>query len=75
MRQLGEIHYYALKTGKEIDFIMNNETAFEVKETPTQSDLKYLEKLAANIGLKMYRLIGRYPSPNFENYIWGGEIR
>ena len=54
---------------------MNNETAFEVKETPIQSDLKYLEKLAANIGIKKYRLIGRYPSPNFENYTWGGEIR
>ena len=75
MRQLGEIHYCALKTGKEIDFILNNEIAFEVKEITTQSDLKNLEKLAADIGIKKYWLIGRYPSPSFENYIWGGEIR
>lgn len=80
LRQSGDIKYYALKNGKEIDFIYlpfgeKKEIAFEAKETPTKSDLKYLENLSVKAGIKQHRLIGRYTSPNFVNYIWGGDVR
>ncbi len=80
LRQSGEIKYYALKNGKEIDFIYlpygaKKEIAFEAKETPTMSDLRYLQNLSEQAGIKRYRLVGRNPSSNFADYIWGGDVR
>ena len=53
----------------------NNEVAFEVKEIPSGMDLKHLQYLSAKIGVTKFRIIGRYPSPNIDDYIWGGDIR
>lgn len=75
LRHFGEINYYALKSGKEIDFILNKGFAFEVKETPSENDVKYLKNLSGQIKISKSRVIGRYPSPNFDDFIWGGDIR
>jgi len=75
LRPCGRIDYYALKTGREIDFIMNKETALEAKETPEEADLKKLEQISRQAQIKKFRLIGRHPVPRFKNYIWGGDIR
>jgi len=75
LRHKGEIHYYAKKTGQEIDFILNKKTALETKETPTKDDEKKLAALVKSAGLKNSRLIGRFPSPSFQKFIWGGEIK
>lgn len=71
----GAIRYYALKTGREIDFVFNDTHALEVKESPTAGDLRELQNIADLAGLKNIRLIGRYQVPKFKDYIWGGEIR
>lgn len=71
----GELNYYSLKTGREIDFILNKQTAIEVKETPTSSDLKKLESLALAARIKKWTITGRFLSPNFQNYFWAGDIR
>jgi hypothetical protein len=71
----GNLSYYALKTGKEIDFILDKEIAFEVKETPSENDVKKLRHLSEKAGIKKSRIIGKYPVQGFDNYIWGGEIR
>jgi len=75
LRHFGEIRYWSLKNGREIDFILDEKTAFETKETPIDGDKKNLARLALLAGLKKNRLIGRHPSPAFEDYIWGGDIR
>lgn len=75
LHHLGKLNYYALKTGKEIDFILNEENAFEVKESPISSDKETLGKLSRQAETKNFRMIGRNPVPNFTDYIWGGEIR
>lgn len=79
IKHFGEVKYYALKTGKEIDFILKkegeNSIALEVKETPTLFDRENLVKLAGVAGIKKTRLIGRNMSPHFTDYIWGGDIR
>ncbi len=75
LRHHGSIQYYAKKSGMEIDFILNGKMALEVKETPLEQDGKKLEKLGKNIGIKKTRLIGRFKVPNFDDYIWGGEIK
>jgi len=69
------LQYYAKKNGKEIDFILNENRAFEVKETPTPHDLKILKNRATSIGINEYHLIGKTaPGSNFKDFIWGGAI-
>lgn len=59
LRIRGEVHYYQRKSGAEIDFILNKETGIEVKTKPTPSDLRKLEKLAGQIGLKNFKIISK----------------
>ena len=75
LRHKGELRYYALKSGKEIDFILNERIAFEVKESPIPQDLKSLSNLAKLAGIKEFRLIGKNQVPKFDNYIWAGSIK
>ncbi|MFH1160032.1 MAG: ATP-binding protein [bacterium] len=75
LRHLGKINYYALKTGKEIDFILNEKIAFEAKESPSAHDLRQLDSLSQKSGVGQRRLIGRYKVQGFKDFIWGGEIR
>ena len=75
LRHHGKIQYYSLKTGREIDFILDGKIGFEAKETPIEQDQKKLDNLCQDAGILTGRLIGRFAAPNFSNYIWGGEIR
>ncbi len=75
LMRLGKLAYFQLRTGQEIDFIVNEKRAFEVKETPTQKDLNTVRKRAERIGIKSSELIGRYPPENgFDAFIWGGTV-
>lgn len=71
----GEVRYFSLKTGRELDFVVNRETAVEVKETPTQSDFRSLSGLAKLAGLKKRFLIGRRSSLKFQDFLWAGDLR
>jgi len=75
LRSYGELRYFALKTGREIDFILDALLAIEVKETPTTSDLKNLVETAKRAKTKKVRLVGRYASPKFKDYLWAGFLR
>ena len=75
LRHSGDIRYYALKDGSEIDFILDKSVALETKESPTKADQKNLARLSTIAGLKKYRLIGRKNVPGFDDYIWGGDIK
>ena len=75
LRHHGKIQYYSLKSGREIDFIFDGKIGFEVKETPIEQDQKKLDNLCQDAGILAGRLVGRFATPNFSNYIWGGEIR
>nr|WP_295928035.1 ATP-binding protein [uncultured Dyadobacter sp.] len=70
----GEIAYYQLKTGREIDFILDQKQCFEVKETGTEADLKNTQSLAKNLAINESYIVGRHPARVFEGYIWGGFI-
>lgn len=74
LSKVGGLQYYALKTGNEIDFILDGKLAIEAKETPTENDLGVLLRISQTAGLSDFRLIGRYLSPKFDNYVWGGSI-
>jgi predicted AAA+ superfamily ATPase len=57
LRTKGEVNYYQRKTGAEIDFILNKKKAYEIKLTPTQSDLNKLERLSKNIKIKNWQIV------------------
>jgi uncharacterized protein len=75
LRHFGELQYYSLKNGREIDFILNGKIGLEAKETPIEQDRKKLDALCKSAGLENGRLVGRTAVPNFSQFIWGGEIR
>lgn len=71
----GRVHYYARRTGQEIDFILNEETAIEVKETPSEPDLKTLKLRAGQIDLRQAYLVGlNRMNPAFTDFVWAGNI-
>lgn len=75
LARIGQIQYFALKTGHEIDFILNGSLAIEAKETPIESDLTHLEHMATiNAHITDFRLVGRHESPKFKTYAWAGSI-
>lgn len=75
LRHHGKLAYYALKSGDEIDFVFDQTIAFEAKEIPTELDMRTLGRLAKSAELPSTKLIGRYETPKFTNYVWGGSIR
>lgn len=59
LRLKGGLNYYQRKSGTEIDFILDKEKAYEVKLNPTGSDLRKLEEMAKELGLKEFKVISK----------------
>jgi predicted AAA+ superfamily ATPase len=75
LAQLGKIYYFEQSAGTEIDFILDREKAFEVKETCTIQDLKTVSDRAKLLNINDFQLIGRhYPESGFKDFMWGGSI-
>lgn len=73
--QLGKVNYFEKSSGTEIDFIYNDETAIEVKETPSEYDLKTAIKRAKPLKIENAMVIGRNPAPSgYSQFIWGGNV-
>jgi uncharacterized protein len=53
----GELSFYNKRNKSEIDFILNKEIAFEVKQKATEADLKKLQSLCSEIGIEKKFLI------------------
>ena len=53
----GELTFYNKRNKSEIDFILNKEIAFEVKNRALESDAKKLQNLAKEIGIEKNYLI------------------
>jgi len=78
LRGYGELAYLTKGNEHEIDFILARENrpeaALEVKYHPILSDDQKLKRLSAKYGLAESWLVGRYPAPEFQEFIWGGLI-
>lgn len=55
----GSLAFYNKRNSAEIDFILNGDTAFEVKLAAVRSDLDKLKKLAATLQLNNYFVISK----------------
>jgi uncharacterized protein len=79
LRAYGELSYLARGSEYEIDFVLGGSavpvtTALEVKTHPLPADLQKLRRLAASHALQQAHLVGRFPTPGFTEFIWGGLI-
>lgn len=59
LKKYGNLNYYQKRSGAEIDFILDQKTAFEVKATATESDMKRLEKLRISLDLDSAYIIAK----------------
>jgi predicted AAA+ superfamily ATPase len=72
---IGEVNFYEKSSGTEIDFILDKKMTIEVKETPSDFDLKTLERRSKPLEIENNFLIGRNVAPSgYKNFIWGGNI-
>jgi predicted AAA+ superfamily ATPase len=72
---IGEVNYYEKSSGTEIDFILDKNSAIEVKETPSDFDVKNVFKRAKPLELDTSFVVGRNLAPSgFKDFIWGGNI-
>jgi len=79
LRAYGELAYLARGSEHEIDFVLGSPavpeaTALEVKTHPLPTDLQKLRRLAASHALQQAHLVGRFPTPGFTDFVWGGLI-
>jgi predicted AAA+ superfamily ATPase len=78
LKAYGVESYYSITNEAEIDFIMGGskspQTALEVKVRPVETDRKKLTKLAGKAEISQSWIVGRYPTPGFESFLWGGSI-
>ena len=69
------VNYYQKKSGQEIDLIWKEDTAIEIKSTPTRSDQAVLRARAASLNLKTNLLVGLQPAGDgFGDFLWGGSV-
>ncbi|OGI25654.1 MAG: hypothetical protein A3J76_01610 [Candidatus Moranbacteria bacterium RBG_13_45_13] len=73
LRLKGELNYYQRKSGVEIDFILDKNSAFEVKATSGPSDARKLSALAREIGIGDFQIISRNFSLS-EKVIYGFQL-
>lgn len=75
LKHFGEVSYYQMKNGNEIDFILDKNTAFEAKEAAYENDYTKMMRLAKNVKIAQGKVIARHLTESFENMVWGGMIR
>ncbi len=75
LKPQGTLNYYQKKTGQEIDFVLEEKTAIEVKETALEQDWTILNQRSEAIGLSNPVLITRHISKTkFRDFVWGGNV-
>lgn len=57
LKKYGKVCYYQKRTGREIDFILNESIAFEAKMNGVSFDEKELDKASKSLNLKQYYII------------------
>jgi predicted AAA+ superfamily ATPase len=87
LRPYGELAYLTKGNDYEIDFILRpagaserpplaeqQPLALEAKINPLPADLQKVRRLAVSHALPEAHVIGRFPTPGFTEFVWGGLI-
>jgi predicted AAA+ superfamily ATPase len=71
----GSVKYYAKKNGQEIDFILNESIAAEVKLTPGIHDKNTLRRRAESIDIQTHYIVGlELPDSEYSDFVWAGTL-
>jgi predicted AAA+ superfamily ATPase len=72
----GSLAYLSRGNEYEVDFVLTlpdlQPVGLEVKYHPVLADDSKLKKIAQKNGFSSSWVIGRYPTPGFDNFLWGG---
>ncbi len=78
LRTYGVDSYYSRSNEAEVDFILaptqSAPAALNVEYHPVEGDQLRLQRLASKVEISQAWMIGRYPTPGFERFVWGGLI-
>jgi uncharacterized protein len=78
LREYGELAYLSKGNEYEVDFVLTPPDAqpagLEVKYHPIATDDQKLKRIAQKNGLLQSWVVGRYSTPGFEDFLWGGSI-
>lgn len=77
LRPYGTLNYLAKGSEYEIDFILTvngSSTALEAKYHPIPSDDQKLKRISGRYSFTQAWLVGKFPVPGFQQFIWGGSI-
>jgi hypothetical protein len=61
LQHYGKLSYYNKRNTAEIDFILNDEIALEVKQKAIEQDIRKLEKLADKLSIQSYYVVSNTP--------------
>lgn len=74
----GELAYLSKGNEYEVDFVLTpsdkQPAGLEVKYHPVVTDATKLKRITQNNGLFNSWVVGRYSTPGFEDFLWGGSI-
>jgi hypothetical protein len=70
LRRKGKVNYYHRKSGVKIDFIINRESAYDVRINPHESNIRKLNSLTYKLGCNNYRIVSKTYS-TLENVTYG----
>jgi len=74
----GELAYLSKSQEYEVDFVVTPPrkaaVGLEVKYHPVAADERRLKKIAQDNNLAQSWLVGRYPTPGYDAFVWGGLI-
>lgn len=62
LQHYGKLSYFNKRNTAEIDFILNKEIVFEVKQKAIEPDLHKLKKLAQNLNIQKHYIVSNTPS-------------
>lgn len=74
----GELAYLSKGSEYEVDFVLTpsdkRSVGLEVKYHPVMTDAAKLKRITLKNGISSSWIVGRYPTPGFEDFLWGGSI-
>jgi predicted AAA+ superfamily ATPase len=78
LKHYGELAYLAKGNDYEIDFILTqpdgSPVALEAKYHPVIADVQKVKQIAQRKGIENSWVIGRYPTPECHDFLWGGLV-
>ncbi len=78
LNRYGELAYLSKGNEYEVDFVLTpsdkQPVGLEVKYHPVATDAMKLMRIAQKNGLSSSWVVGRYSTPGFEDFLWGGSI-